>query len=263
MPSAASDFRGERCSADFRSSFHPTRRVRWHVQFGVRVIHAGRLQRIAHLARGAYKNAYGLDTNQLFGLPKWAGSEKYEIEARIDGETSYALSKLSGDQLKLAHQRLLQSLLRDRFKLTVHNEPKQMPVYWLVVPKNGPTIRESKPGDQYADGIKSRSGNLIGPHMALVRLGGGRIAAQGLPLENLVSQLTAQLGRKIIDKTGLTGSYDFTLEWMPDAGPANRTDEPGPSIFTALQEQLGLKLEPHVGPVDIFVIDHVETPSEN
>ena len=209
------------------------------------------------------KNAYGVDDNQISGAPKWIASERYEVEARIDSNTAETLSRLSGDQLKLAHQQMLQALLADRFKLTLHRETKELPVYSLVIAKGGAKIHESKAGDTYANGLKSPSGNIVGPHMALVRLGGGRIAAQGLPLEYLASGLTAQLGRKVLDKTGLAGNYDYTLEWTPDAGRGEVTEFSGPSIFTAIQEQLGLKLESQTAPVEILVIDRVEMPSAN
>jgi uncharacterized protein (TIGR03435 family) len=210
------------------------------------------------------KNAYGVDNNQISGAPKWIGSERYEVEARIDSNTAYALSKLSGDQLKLAHQRMLQALLADRFKLTLHSETRDLPVYLLVIGKGGPKIHEAKPGDTYTNGIKNSSGDAIGPHMGMMRLGGGRLAAQGLPMESLVNGLTGQLGRKVLDKTGLTGNYDYILEWTPDTGHAEGTEEPsGPSIFVAIQEQLGLKLESQIAPVEILVIDHAETPSSN
>jgi len=154
--------------------------------------------------------------------------------------------------------------LADRFKLTLHTETKDLPVFALVVAKGGPKIHEAKSGDTYASGVKNARGEAIGPHMAMMRLGGGRIEAQGLPMDSLVNGLAQQLGRKVLDKTGLKGNYDYTLEWTPDSGHAEGTeDSSGPSIFTAIQEQLGLKLESRTAPVEILVIDHVEMPSPN
>jgi uncharacterized protein (TIGR03435 family) len=113
--------------------------------------------------------------------------------------------------------------------------------------------------------------------MMMMRGAGGPVTAQGIPISNLVGFLSRQLGRKVIDKTGLTGIYDFTLKWAPDqstplfngpgGGPSPADSAPadssGPSLFTAVQEQLGLKLESQKGSVEVIVIDHVEKPSEN
>ena len=210
------------------------------------------------------KSAYGVDDNQITGAPKWSSSQRFGIEAKMDSDTTAALSKLSGDQLQLAHRQMLQALLADRFKLALHTETKDLPVFVLVIAKGGPKIHEAKSGDTYANGVKNAGGEAIGPHMAMMRLGGGRIEAQGVPMDSLANGLAQQLGRKVLDKTGLKGNYDYTLEWTPDQGHAETTeDSSGPSIFTAIQEQLGLKLESRTAPVDILVIDHVEMPSPN
>jgi len=167
-----------------------------------------------------------------------------------------------------------QALLADRFKLTLHKEIRELPVYSLVIAKNGSKLRVSKPGDTYEAGLKTASGNIVGPHMMLMQLGGGQIGGQGVLLEVLVKQLSSQLGRVVQDKTGLTGNYDFNLRWAPDSArtPAGGEQQGsdaatsefyGPSLFTALEEQLGLKLESQKGPVEILVVDHVEMPTEN
>jgi uncharacterized protein (TIGR03435 family) len=147
----------------------------------------------------------------------------------------------------------------------------------LVVAKGGPKLHEAKPGDTYPNGLKGFNGQGGGPGMMLMRP--GQLTGQGIPLSSLTRLLSQQLGSTVQDKTGLTGKYDFTLQWTPDRnaspmpgapepgqqGPAAAasTDASGPSIFTAVQEQLGLKLESQKGPVEVLVIDHVETPSEN
>lgn len=215
------------------------------------------------------KDAYGIDNYQIFAAPSWVHSDRYEIEAKIDSAASEQLAHLKPDQLKLAHQQMLRSLLADRFKLTAHIETRELPVYSLVIAKNGPKIHEAKPDDTYANGLKSATGNTVGPHMMLMQLRGGHVSGQidgqGVPLELLVQQLAAQVGRTVIDKTGLTGSYDFNLTWTPDPPtPEAATAEPAaPSLFTAIQEQLGLKLESTKGPVQVLVIDHIEPLSEN
>lgn len=201
------------------------------------------------------KDAYGVDDNQISGAPQWIYSEKYDIEAKMDGSAADDLSRLSEDQRKLVHQRMLQALLLDQFKLTIHHETKDLPIYWLVSAENGPKLHKAQTGDDYSNGLKFR-GDAIGPHRMLMHLDNGQItsiAGQGMTLADLVTQLSARLGREVLDKTGLTGNYDFDLQW---------TSEPS-SIFPAIQDQLGLKLEPQQGPVDIVNIDHVEKPSEN
>jgi uncharacterized protein (TIGR03435 family) len=219
------------------------------------------------------REACGVEDNQILGAPNWLGSENYDIEAKVDSSVADELQKLSGDQRKVAQQQMLQALLMDRVKLTLHHDTKQLPMYALVIAKNGPKLQEAKPGDTYTSGLKSPNGLPIGPGMMMMQLGGGQITAHGVPLADLVRQLTAQLGRAIMDKTGLTGKYDFTLKWTPDDGQSPLGGQPGPdnspppeswpSLFTALQEQLGLKLESQKGPVEVLVIDHVEKPSEN
>jgi uncharacterized protein (TIGR03435 family) len=148
-------------------------------------------------------------------------------------------------------------------------------MYALVVAKNGPKFQEAKVDATYPNGIKGPDGVARG---GMMRMSSGELTAQGIPIANLVGTLSRQLGRKVVDKTGLTGNYDFTLHWTPDPGEAQPFKGPvggppgvdtaapsdsGPSIFAALQEQLGLKLESQKGPVEIIVVDHVEKPSEN
>lgn len=221
-------------------------------------------------------SAYRVNPQQISGAADWLTSERYDIEAKMDPATADELSKLSEDQRIAARQRMLQVFLAERFKLKVHQETKELPIYALIVAKNGPKLREAKPGDTYANGIKGPDGKS-GAGMMF----GGRegFTAQAVPIANLVRHLSLQLGRTVIDKTGLAGKYDFTLKWAPDEiqssmftgpesgppGPAGAAfpDSSGPSLFTALEEQLGLKLESQKGPVGIVVIDHVERPSEN
>jgi uncharacterized protein (TIGR03435 family) len=152
-------------------------------------------------------------------------------------------------------------------------ETKQLPVYELVVAKGEPKIKEATPGDTYANGIKGPDGVGRG---GMMRMGPGQLTAQAVPMTSLANMLSQQLHRTVLDKTGLTGKYDIQLNWTPDQGPDpmfnghdgghssdTAQDFSGPTIFTALQEQLGLKLQSAKGPVETIVIDHVEMPSEN
>jgi uncharacterized protein (TIGR03435 family) len=148
---------------------------------------------------------------------------------------------------------MFQQILADRFKLVAHHETRELPIYQLTIGKNGSKLKESAPDDP-ASTKPSRKGIMFGP-------GRGKVTATGGSLSMFITALSRQLGRIIVDKTGLTGRYDFTLEWTPD--DAAPSDQSGPGIFTAIQEQLGLKLEPTKGPVDVIVIDHIEKPSAN
>jgi bla regulator protein blaR1 len=220
------------------------------------------------------QNAYGVRYSQILGAPSWFRSERYDIEAKMDDSTAEELRKLTEGQRKVERDGMLQALLADRFQLRLHSDIEELPMYALVVAKNGPKLQQAKPGDTYPHGFRGPADRPAGGMgMMLMQLGGGQITGQGVPLADLVNQLSQQLGRTILDKTGLIGKYDFTLKWTPDEsqgppGPAGINNTPptessGPSIFTAIQEQLGLKLESQKGMAEILVIDHVERPSEN
>ena len=207
--------------------------------------------------------AYGVGKDRITGAPDWLNSERYDIDAKVDGAAVEALKKLSPDELKTVRQHMLQALLADRFSLTLHRETKELAVYNLVIAKNGPKLQESKPEDKgktsdgsaasgkqaASGGPKSVSGGGGG--------GGGRSISVGPGGGSSVS-----FGGRVLDKTGLTGKYDYKLEYAPEDSQPD-ADSTGPSIFTALQEQLGLKLESGKGPVEIIVIDRVERPSGN
>ncbi len=221
--------------------------------------------------------AYEVEDHQISGGPSWLNSDHYDIEAKMDSATADAVHKLSEEQGRTERQRMLRALLTDRFKLTIHRETRELPVYALVIAKNGPRLQEAKPGDTYPNGIKGPDGRA-GTGM-MFGMGRGSLTGQGIPISNLVRSLSRQLGRTVVDKTGLAAKYDFTLKWTPDESPGSMfkglgpgpqdaaspppPDPSGPSIFTAVQEQLGLKLESQKGPVEILVIDHAEQPSEN
>jgi uncharacterized protein (TIGR03435 family) len=220
------------------------------------------------------RDAYGIEDHQLAGAPGWLDSDRYDIEAKMEPSVVDQLRKLGPDAARAARQSMLQALLEDRLKLKAHRETKELPVYTLVVAKNGPKLQEAKPGDTYPNGLKGPNG--VGK-AGMMRMGRGDLTAQGLSMASVVRLLSQQLGRSVLDKTGLTSTYDFTLHWTPDDSQVAFKDFPGgaqsdgsgpsdtsrPSLFTAIQEQLGLKLESQKGPVEIIVIDHVEKPSAN
>nr|HEV7954993.1 TIGR03435 family protein [Candidatus Acidoferrales bacterium] len=215
--------------------------------------------------------AYGVDAYQISGGPDWLSSERYDIDAKFDGATADELQKISPNDRVLARQRMLQTILAERFNLTIHRENKELQTYSLVVAKSGPKLKEVKLED--ADPSKPKAGPAPGSAQMTAGASGGQIRGFASPLASLTGMLTNYLHRPVIDRTGLTERYDFTLRWTPDDNqaqvsasasglpPADPTGSP--SIFTAIQEQLGLKLESAKVPVEIIVIDKIERPSGN
>jgi bla regulator protein blaR1 len=226
--------------------------------------------------KGLILRAFGLQEFQLSGATGWVESERFDIDARMDTATADALQKLDVDDQRTARQQMLQAVLADRFQLTFHRESKVFQVYSLVVAKNGSKLHEAKPGDTYPNGIKYPNGGG-GAGATMMRLGptSHTLTAQAAPISSLLNALRAEsMERPLLDKTGLTGKYDFTLTWAPEnvsvavpGGAASSQGVPGdpaaPSLFVALEEQLGLKLESGKAPIEIIVIDRAERPSGN
>lgn len=222
--------------------------------------------------------AWQIQPFQVSGGPSWIESQRWDIIATGN-------HKLNRDEMPL----MVQSLLADRFQLKVHHETKDLPVYALVLAnkdgKLGPQLTESKEGSCTPfDPTKPPPppGRDPGRPPAMgcggMFMGFDRLGATSITVDRMIPMLSRMLGRTVIDKTGLTGKYDMQMQWTPDPAqlqlmappgglppnmPQPQIDPNGPSIFTALQEQLGLKLESQKGPVDILVIDSVEKPSEN
>jgi uncharacterized protein (TIGR03435 family) len=209
--------------------------------------------------------AFGVQSYQMIAAPEWFKSERYDIEAKMDPAVADALQKLSLDDRRIERQHMLQALVLDRLKMTIHRETRELPIYSLVIGKGGAKLQETKPT---APGVAVPRG---GVSVRTSRTGRGPITLTVLHCTNteLPGIFVPHVGRTVIDKTGLTSVYDFTLQFMPDdgvvvMGSASQEEEPTlPSIFTAIQEQLGLKLESGKGPVEVIVIDHVERPSGN
>jgi uncharacterized protein (TIGR03435 family) len=216
--------------------------------------------------------AWRVQPFQISSGPAWIDSVHYDVIAK-------PAAKPQRTEIPL----MLQSLLEDRFQLTLHHETKELPIYALVVARKdgklGPRLTKSKeggctppdpskpppllqPGERPTLGC---GGSMMGP---------GVVMAVSVPVANLAPGLSRLLGRIVVDKTGLPGNFDINLEWTPDDSPVNqllppnapkpaRSNVAGPSLFTALQEQLGLKLESQRGPVDVLVVERAEKPSEN
>jgi uncharacterized protein (TIGR03435 family) len=213
--------------------------------------------------------AYSVKNFEISGGPAWINSDGFDVTAKA------ADSNISLGQLRP----MLQTLLEDRFKLMVHREKKEMPVYALMVAKGGPKLPEAKEGGCVQFGPNTPPPPPPGQPLPTVCGGFLRspntLQAGKVTMKQLVNVLSDVLGRPVIDKTEFTGTFDVKLEFTPErttfgtdgfgppAGLAPGFDASGPSIFTVLQEQLGLKLESQKGTTDILVIDHVEKPSEN
>lgn len=185
--------------------------------------------------------AYNIKDYALFGEPHWADIDRYNISANADSGTA-----LNRD---LARP-MMRSLLADRFQLKVHMEMRELPAYVLVVAKGGPKFKESSPDAQKLLTLGSQGKAMV---MTVTK---GDMA-------QLAGQFSKRNGvdRPVIDKTGLSGLYDYKLEWGDDV--ALRADADVVSIFRAMPEQLGLKLEPEKVPVPVLVVDHAEKPSGN
>jgi uncharacterized protein (TIGR03435 family) len=240
----------------------------------------------------AYKKGseFSLNRDQMEGGPSWINSERFDIAAKIPDslvqqEQKKQLFEQSADQIRL----MVQSMFVERFKLKAHYETKQLPIYALIVAKHGPKLTQSKlPPLGPLGSHRPRPGKFQG-----MRMGRGQLTAMGAPVGMLADALSHQPdlgGREVVDQTGLKGLYDFTLKWTPEmAGGGNfgrpgangavgnggagtpmagtpsapASSDSGPSIFTAIRQQLGLKLKPGKAPVDILVIDHIQQPSPN
>ncbi len=198
---------------------------------------------------------YDSKDDRIVGLPSWTKSERYDVEAKVDYEDVPKWKALSLTQKSLA----LQPLLVTRFNLQFHHETRERPTYSLVVAKNGPKLRKAQhvvtnpTGNGSPAGTGDRDQSTVTP---------GKIVLKGSSLSVLANLLSSQgLSHTVVDKTGLTDIYDITLRWSPD--DIGSSDASLPSLFTALQEQLGLKLEYNKNPIDVIVIDHIEKPSAN
>jgi bla regulator protein BlaR1 len=210
-------------------------------------ISGARLMTEAMSADDLIAYAYDVKIYQVFGVPSWATSktadcDRYDINAKAEGD-----APLKTDQARA----LLQSLLAERFHLQFHREMKDTQVYALVVAKSGHKLKEHTSDEQ--GGLRMRGGS-----------NGIELTSTGSPISLLVSQISNHNGvdRIVVDRTGLTGNYDYKLTWAAGLAAA-RNDSDALTIFTALQEQLGLRLEPQPAPIELLVVDHIERPSEN
>jgi uncharacterized protein (TIGR03435 family) len=254
------------------ASVKPNKTGDGRIMFGLQP--GGRFNATNVTLRMLLRQAFNVQEFQIVGGPDWMTSDRFDVIAKApEGEFTAELMRP-----------MLQSLLAERFKLVVHNETREMAIYALVKARNdgklGPNIspaaidcaavmrgrRGGPPPSPPQPGQRLECGFMIGP---------GRMNAGGMPLSNLAQTLSPQVGRIVIDKTELTGNYDFELTYsleglgsiFPRGGPPLVNGAPAPvdpnqpNLFTALQEQLGLKLDSQRGPVDVVVIDSVQQPA--
>jgi uncharacterized protein (TIGR03435 family) len=215
------------------------------------------------------ESAFGVQNYQIYGAPEWLTSEKFDIAAKMDPAVAAAFHNLSVEDRRLARQHMLQVLFADRLALKIHRETRELPIYTLVFAKSGPKLQETKPANPGPNAAPI-SAAVGGPsiHNSRTTSGPATLTFLHTSSADLAATLATELHRTVVDKTGLTFRYDFTLQFMPDdaaiqpSSSAIPADLP-PSIFTAIQDQLGLKLESGKGPVEIIVIDHVDRPSGN
>jgi uncharacterized protein (TIGR03435 family) len=238
------------------------------------------------------RQAFGLSDDRILNEPDWVKSSRFDIAAKVVPEDAPRLKLLSPQE----RGAMILPVLEDRFGLKFHHETKDLQVYALAVAKGGSKLKESAPAESGtvsqpppgASGTPGGAGSLVpGPSrgnppgrprlMMRMNQQGMTLDAHDSPMASLSQLISQQIGATVIDKTGLTGKYDFTLMFMPDSnmGPMMRppgagpdggaeSQEPvGPSLFTAVQEQLGLKLEAQKQPVDVIVIDQIEQPMAN
>jgi uncharacterized protein (TIGR03435 family) len=182
--------------------------------------------------------AYAIHQKQIVDTPPWCGTDRYDIIGVPDAEGAPNLRQL---------QEMIQKLLADRFQLAFRREKRPLSVYAITVAKGGPKIAKSA-GDP--NGLPDQTGN-----------GRGNMKFTNNSMSDFALGMQGYLEKPVVDQTQLTGRFDFVLQWTPNDSQTSNPDAPG--IFTAVQEQLGLKLVPVKASIDVLVIDHVEKPSQN
>jgi uncharacterized protein (TIGR03435 family) len=216
--------------------------------------------------RSLISEAYGfslgeLSEQQLVGAPAWAKTQLFDVNAKVDSADIGKLKEIKKADTMMAEVRslvsrtptprmlMLQRLLEDRFHLKVHYEQKVMPLYEMTVAKGGVRMKTAHPAD---------------PDQGDMGFSTGKMNGKNAPMAFIPVIFEIVLERPVEDKTGMEGNFDFDLHWTPmDAAKDSGAEDAGPSLFTAVQEQMGLKLQPGKGPVWVIVVDHAEMPSEN
>ncbi|MGH9494411.1 MAG: M56 family metallopeptidase [Candidatus Sulfotelmatobacter sp.] len=232
--------------------------------------------------RAVIQEAYGVQANQITGGPDWLDTAAYDIQARTNRSAG---QKVIVDDRKIENQHMLQAMLADRAKLVWHHDTANLPSYALVVSENGPKLQPAQlTGDQKFK-VPARDATIttdrdekiaaehkeMSAHRMLMQMDAANevvaLQANGTSMDEIAQQLARQLGTVVVNKTGLQGLYDFNLQWKSDGSHASQESgadsSSNQSLLTAVEEQLGLKLEPQNAPTEVLVIDHIERPTEN
>jgi len=231
---------------------------------------------VQELIQRAYGIPVGTDDGRIANGPSWLTTDRFDVDAKMDGAVTEASQKLSPNDLGMARQRMLQALLANYFKLTINRETRQLQRYTLSVLKGGPRLQEATPEEVAANAARVAAGR--NPRELMKQVRGGE-AFKSFSMTLFVLRLSQLLERPVSDETGLTGLYDFEFVWItPNAGPAPVPAAPGagnvqsaiPSTnddddsgVIAAAQKLGLKLERGKGPVEVIVVTHVERPAGN
>jgi uncharacterized protein (TIGR03435 family) len=209
---------------------------------------SGRFTTVNVDLRAILQWAFDMPESRIVGGSAWLDSARWDIEAKAENALDMQ-KNFDPAAARLEKRRMVQALLAERFGLVVHREIRELPIYALVVAKGGPTFLATQAGGATVDRNRGR-----------IQIEGGDNT-----VSLLAEQLAETLGRVVVDQTGIAGRYNLALTWAPDdsGGSPSAVPDSGPSLFTALQEQLGLKLESRKGPVDVLVVDQAVLPSPN
>ncbi|HTZ97753.1 MAG TPA: M56 family metallopeptidase [Terriglobales bacterium] len=217
--------------------------------------------------RDLIEEAYGVQTDQIVGGPDWLNTARFDVQAKVDKVQVDPANREQMEQSRIENQKRLQMLLADQFKLVLSTQSKNLATYDLVIGDGGSKLQAANS----ADTMMGPDGRPMGVHRMMMNQSQGQVmgfAAQGASTDVLAQQLSRQLGTPVIDKTGLKGDYDFNLQWAaPEKGSSPETEAvpdatSNAALLSAVEQQLGLKLEPQSGPMQVFVIEHVVKPAE-
>ena len=232
--------------------------------------------------RAVIQEAYGVQANQITGAPDWLDTAAYDIQAKTNRPAG---QKVIVDDRKIENQRMLQAMLADRAKLVLHRETVNLPSYALVVSENGPKLQPAQLTGDEKFKVPQRDAVIttdrdekiaaehkeMSAHRMLMQMDTGNevigLSANGTSMDEIAQQLARQLGTVVVNKTGLQGLYDFSLQWKSNGSQASQENSAdsasNQSLLTAVEEQLGLKLELQNAPTEALVIDHIEKPAAN
>jgi uncharacterized protein (TIGR03435 family) len=209
-----------------------------------------------YTVRHLIREAYGLKSDsQILGGPEWIDKQGFDIVAKVDDVESALMDKMTDDQSDREWDLMLQSLLADRFQLKVRREDRALPVFALVVARSGAKFKHTP-----MKGSNAKAGD---PGIEIHR---AELTANAATMDMFADVLSAMRdisGRLVVNHTSLSGNFDFQLDWARDRGDDASQDSPYPGLFTALQEQLGLKLKPDRATVNVVVVDSVAEPTRN